>query len=479
MNRMISIVILFSLIMASQVDAVVRYWYNTGGNDLWSNGSNWGDSYTVTPQSGDTAFILNGQLPIGNTHSCQFTSGMTYSVAGVQVQGMGYNGIACMELSGGLLSSGDFIIGSGGPGSGIVTMSNGTLTVSDYVVVGQAGGTGTLMMTDGIINAGNFWVSNLANSKGRVYLNGGTINISGTISIAGQNDGSVGTCSTGNGLIDITGGKIVLTKNEDLRGYIYGWASQGFITAYGGAGTVVAERAPVTGYTTISAIVPAAMTLKGDINKDGVVDMEDLLILARQWLSVPATPSADIAPESGDEIVNFLDFSVLAEDFGNIVGKILPNGNFYLDTPYYNIEISRNPVRVRYVNWDINGNRSYANCIVSDIPGTNWASTLYAGIGGYTTNLAQSAESVTYTRRSGCFEVTLSNILIASNLKADWKFIFYPEYFEHEITWHAETDITGLCNLGHQWITAHLVDGAGDENGARMEMSLALVTMLI
>ncbi len=140
-------------------------------------------------------------------------------------------------------------------------MSGGTINSSSYFVIGQAGGNGTLTITDGVINAQNFWVSNLADSVGKVNLNGGTINISGTISIAGQNDAGIGTCAAGNGLIDITGGKIVFTKNEDLSGYINGWANQGFITAYGGAGTVVTTRDIVTGYTTISAVIPEPATI--------------------------------------------------------------------------------------------------------------------------------------------------------------------------------------------------------------------------
>jgi hypothetical protein len=253
-------VLLAMLSIVMNVQATPYYWFNAGGNNLWSNGANWGDSFTVAPQAGDTACILNGQAPIGNTNACQFTSAMTASVAGVQVQGMGYTGIAGMEISGGSLTTSEFFIGAGSPGSGIVTMSGGTLNSNSYFVVGQNGGNGTLTMTGGVINANNFWVSNLANSTGIVNLIGGTINVSGTISIEGVN-GGIGVEPTGNGVIDITGGTIIITKNEDLCGYVYGWASGGFITAYGGAGTVVATRDAVTGYTSISAVIPEPATI--------------------------------------------------------------------------------------------------------------------------------------------------------------------------------------------------------------------------
>ncbi|MHC4152127.1 MAG: right-handed parallel beta-helix repeat-containing protein [Planctomycetota bacterium] len=53
----------------------------------------------------------------------------------------------------------------------------------------------------------------------------------------------------------------------------------------------------------------------GGANLDGIggVDFDDLAILISQWLQAPSTPSADIAPETPDNIVNFLDFAIFAE----------------------------------------------------------------------------------------------------------------------------------------------------------------------
>jgi hypothetical protein len=53
-----------------------------------------------------------------------------------------------------------------------------------------------------------------------------------------------------------------------------------------------------------------------DFDTSGLVDFEDLRILANQWLQPPGNPSADIAPwPSVDGTVNFLDFEALAEDW--------------------------------------------------------------------------------------------------------------------------------------------------------------------
>ncbi len=52
-----------------------------------------------------------------------------------------------------------------------------------------------------------------------------------------------------------------------------------------------------------------------DISKGGLVDANDFAILSAQWLGVPGTPSADIAPAGGDGIVDMLDLLVLIENW--------------------------------------------------------------------------------------------------------------------------------------------------------------------
>ncbi|OXU14549.1 right-handed parallel beta-helix repeat-containing protein [Sedimentisphaera salicampi] len=65
-----------------------------------------------------------------------------------------------------------------------------------------------------------------------------------------------------------------------------------------------------------------------DIYEDGFVDHTDLMMMVYQWLGAPMRPSADIAPESGDDFVNLLDFSALAESW-----LILqPGTEYYLDS---------------------------------------------------------------------------------------------------------------------------------------------------
>jgi hypothetical protein len=52
-----------------------------------------------------------------------------------------------------------------------------------------------------------------------------------------------------------------------------------------------------------------------DIDLNAVINRLDLLILCSQWLAEPESPSADIAPQGGDGVVNFLDFAELAANW--------------------------------------------------------------------------------------------------------------------------------------------------------------------
>ena len=57
------------------------------------------------------------------------------------------------------------------------------------------------------------------------------------------------------------------------------------------------------------------LLMNGDFSGNGIVDYWDLMILSGQWLQAPGIPSADIAPEGPDGIVNFLDFAAFAENW--------------------------------------------------------------------------------------------------------------------------------------------------------------------
>lgn len=58
-----------------------------------------------------------------------------------------------------------------------------------------------------------------------------------------------------------------------------------------------------------------------DIVEDGRIDLTDFSVLAAQWMAVPGMPSADIAPQRGDGIVDSLDLQVLCENWLLLEGE--------------------------------------------------------------------------------------------------------------------------------------------------------------
>ena len=64
---------------------------------------------------------------------------------------------------------------------------------------------------------------------------------------------------------------------------------------------------------------PASLAMivfsKADFNHDGNVDFVDFSILGSQWLGAPHNPSADIAPDGGDNMVDGLDLGVFSDEW--------------------------------------------------------------------------------------------------------------------------------------------------------------------
>ena len=54
---------------------------------------------------------------------------------------------------------------------------------------------------------------------------------------------------------------------------------------------------------------------ESDITGEGAVNMDDLLIMARDWLQSGSIADIYPPPPNGDDIVNLKDFAVLAENW--------------------------------------------------------------------------------------------------------------------------------------------------------------------
>jgi len=74
------------------------------------------------------------------------------------------------------------------------------------------------------------------------------------------------------------------------------------------AGTSVPSGSPVD--------LVISLGIRGDLNVDGIVNLVDIELMSGDWLSGPSI--ADIEPASGDGVVDFLDFAVIAASWARV-----------------------------------------------------------------------------------------------------------------------------------------------------------------
>jgi hypothetical protein len=94
------------------------------------------------------------------------------------------------------------------------------------------------------------------------------------------------------------------------------WDANGL--AHGSIVQIGVDVEDIAGNSVSSADIHSGIRVNsaGDINRDEILNYEDLVILVEQWLEAPGIPSADIAPRpAGDGEVNFLDFAKFADDW--------------------------------------------------------------------------------------------------------------------------------------------------------------------
>ena len=209
-------------------------WDNGGGDNLWSNPINW--SGNVLPTISDSVSITMTSGPIINSPT---------TALGFQIR-VGANGGANLTMNNGALNTGEWLMigndASNQPGT--FTMNGGTINLGQttagngHLWIGySSGSTGTFTMTGGTINApGRFglgWQTGVAT----VHLDGGAI-ITADFSMTAS-------CS-----IDITYGTLTFDGDPSV---VSGYIASGWITAFGGAGTLVVEYDSLNDTTTLSA----------------------------------------------------------------------------------------------------------------------------------------------------------------------------------------------------------------------------------
>lgn len=137
---------------------------------------------------------------------------------------------------------------------GALTMDSGTLTTPGWMLAVGSWGEGTLNMNGGTITTTRFTIGYHTTGVGHVQLDGGIIDVELQFRMA-IDAGAVGTMDiTGDGTLIIAG-----DVTETVSGYI----DDGWITANGGAGTVLYDLTTNPGSTTVFVPEPATIALLG------------------------------------------------------------------------------------------------------------------------------------------------------------------------------------------------------------------------
>jgi hypothetical protein len=193
---------------------------------------------------------------------------------------IGYEGTGHFNMSGGIINTEDVYLARTG-GTGYMTMSDGSITASNTFTLGlHTQEYGELTMTGGTIDVGtmfrcsDYGTANLSmtggsinvaetfymirrgsrgdeDTAGHVQLDGGTI-IAGDFQIDPEESGWPAT-------MDITGGMLIVSgdKTDIINGYV----ADGWITAYGGIGTVLSDYNLTTPDKTTVWAVPEPATI--------------------------------------------------------------------------------------------------------------------------------------------------------------------------------------------------------------------------
>jgi len=213
-KKLIYFVLVLGLV--GNVQAQDATWTDTTGDHNWFTPENWSEF----PTDAHWAKVRNG-LP-----------GPTIAGEGAVARRVhvGYSEGGALTVDGGTLviSADDLLLGKNG-GSGTLNMISGTIDVARDFEVG-GGNPGIVNMTGGTITvADDFMIPEVIASTAEVNLDGGTIIVNDDLNMRADGD-------TMNGKLNITAGTLIIDAN--VVSIVQGYIDNGWITAYGGNGTL-------------------------------------------------------------------------------------------------------------------------------------------------------------------------------------------------------------------------------------------------
>jgi hypothetical protein len=213
-KKLIYFVLVLGLV--GNVQAQDATWTDAAGDHNWFTPENWSEF----PTDAHWAKVRN-DLP-----------GPTIAGEGAVARRVhvGYSEGGALTVDGGTLviSADDLLLGKNG-GSGTLNMISGTIDVARDFEVG-GGNPGIVNMTGGTITvADDFMIPEVIASTAEVNLDGGTIIVNDDLNMRADGD-------TMNGKLNITAGTLIIDAN--VVSIVQGYIDNGWITAYGGNGTV-------------------------------------------------------------------------------------------------------------------------------------------------------------------------------------------------------------------------------------------------
>ena len=227
-------ILLFGLIGCAWADV---NWTHSSSDRLWRNATNWQDSVTLAarvPGSSDKAGIRRGgDGPIIDSAA---------TATAYQLVVGDWSHTDSLEMTAGTLTTDSwFILGYGANDDGTFNVSGGSTTCNTILTVGRAGA-GRMNITHGSVTVVGTLGIAANGGSGHIQFDGGTLSCNSLSMLPGAT-------------MDIAGGTLIVNGNaiSGINGYIDG----GWITAYGGSGTVSVDYNVTTpGKTTVVAATP-------------------------------------------------------------------------------------------------------------------------------------------------------------------------------------------------------------------------------
>ena len=348
MCRKLIYLVSFILALSLVGDALAEdfSWDNSSGDSLWRNPENW--DLNKLPDAGENdgdAVYINWLTDPTEVIIDADTEARSWSVT-ISNDAVGGQGYVHLHMTGGTLLAGN-LLRVGRKQFGMFTLDDGTVTCSAFQLGRKDPSKGVVYINGGTITVStNTRIPRGGSQGSELHLNGGVLYTGGLV----MNDPDDPLSGT-NGSMDIAGGVLVLTSEEDKTEQIKEYVQNGWITAYGlksgelttdGLLALVQMDYNVTnpGMTTIWAIAVNPVQARAPIPKDGeILGIADATSLG--WTAGQTAALHDLYFGDNFEDVNAADTTDatgIYQGRQDVSGYIFPQALEWGTTYYWRID---------------------------------------------------------------------------------------------------------------------------------------------